>query len=1150
MSISKKTSWLAIAALLVPTTFGLFGSSAAQAAPAPSTNLSTFTVNGSDLLTATTLDLDISTLTVSATGIVSADVVAIASESEGTTVSVTGDSDLKVGANTLTAVVTANWSEDVPNPNYVPARTEANPEYRAAVLDDPETTEVDETAAAQGEPTISYPAQGSEFIAEPRTASQTYTRTLNVLNNDSSAVIIVNNEEVINGESTEADWGITSVPVVVTPTDSTSNVKVNGISVSLVSGVATTSATGLATGDNTVTVLVTAANGEYDESVITVTVNQNTDTSAIITVENITVADGEIVELSAGTTDPEINVITADEEATVVIEGGSNLIPGENRVEIYVTAANGVEVQRYDLTLMIDLNNDASATIYVNGVAYEAGDDVLLANKTTAVTVVVEVGDEEASYVVVGGTFLLQGDNDLSVTVFAPDNVTEETYNFNLLVADPDVTLKTFKFNGATTVDQGSATTWTLENELLLEATDPTSTITVDGGIYNAATGKITLEPGTNEITVSVTGDDLTTAADYSFSVGVYALEVEWDGATGPVAAYANGVVTVPGEIENVTVTATAAWSLWTAEVEGNTDLGFGNNTVTITYTSPENEEILQTFTVFVSPADLSATVEVNGEAVTFTGLNGTVSLEESPTSALVLVETTDPRATYDVTGGNNLIVGLNTVTVEVTGADGLTRTYNVVVTVIAATDTEIASKALNGELISEDADITEVLAGAISIDIDTTDVNATAAVTVAPTAGTFGGWATNTAGVITGSGYLTVTVVVTAEDGITVGDPETFNILATKDFDVTSGSNPVTDTLRVGTYAKSTPSTVASWFPQGAKLNYKWLLDGELISGATTSRLLLTPEHYGEEIQVRPVVSQTVAGVTKSYIGQVLDVSKGIIPLAPVPGLVGKPQLGSTLKVVTKKWTTDVELAIQWYVNGEPAGAATDEEFVLSEANVSAADTVSVRVTGTLEGYEDLTKTSATLTVLPGVLRITEKPTIAAGTLGYVVGETITITSGASSNEDADETFQWYRNGVAITNEVDAEYAVSPADLSKKLTVVVTYDAPNYAAASITLKAPSIKVGLLEQPDAATIALIDGTKLQAVLGYDDTVARSSVKYIWYRNGRAVLGQNTANYTLTAKDAGASISVRVTATYPGYKSTTTVTGADDFYQVD
>jgi len=1147
MSISKKTSWLAIAALLVPTTIGLFGSSAALAAP--STNLSTFTVNGTDVLTTNSIDLDIATLTASEAGVLSADVVAVAAETVGTTVAIAGDSGLAVGPNTLTVTVTANWTEEVPNPSYQPARTEPNPSYRPAVVDDPATTEVDETAPAQGEPTITIPAQGTEYTTESRTASQTYTRTLNVLNNDNSAVITVNDEEVINAESTEVDWGITTVPVVVVPTDPNSTVRVNGTLVPLVSGVATTTATGLVTGENTVTVLVTAQNGEYDESLITVVVNQNTDTSAVLYVEDVAVADGDTVELAFGTTDPEIVVNTADEDATVVIDGGSELIPGENRVEIYVTAANGVDVQRYDLILMVDLNNDATATVYVNGIAYESGDDVPLANKTQSVIVTVETGDEEASYVVTGGTGLLQGDNDLTVVVTAPDNLTEETYNFNLLVADPDVTLKTFKFNGSTIADQGIATTWTLENALVLEATDPTSTITVDGGTYNATTGIVTLEAGQNDLVVTVTGDDLTTSADYSFTVGVYAIEVEWEGAAAPVSAIQNSTVSVPGEVENVTVTATSPFSEWLAEVEGNTSLEFGNNVITVTYTSPENVEVLKTFTVFVSPADLSATVEVNGNSVTFVGTNGTVDLEESPASATVVVETTDPRATYDIEGGNNLNVGPNTITVVVTGADGQTRTYNVIATVLPSTETEIAAKSVNGELISDDVEITEIPAGVISIDIDTTDLNANVAVTVAPTAGTFGGWATTTNGVITGSGFLTVTVVVTAEDGVTVGDPETFNILATKDFDVTSGSNPVTDTLRVGTYAKSTPSTVAAWFPQGAKLNYKWLLDGELISGASTSRLLLTPEHYGEEIQVRPVVSHTVAGVTKSYIGQALEVSKGIIPLASVPGVVGKAQLGNTLKVVTKKWTADVELSIQWYVNGEIAEAATADEFVLNELNVSAADTVKVRVTGTLEGYEDLYKDSAVFTVAPGVLKIVEKPTVAPGETGYVVGGKITVTSGLSSNEDADENIQWYRNGVAMPLEVGSEYEITPADLSKKITAVVTYEANNYSPVSYTLKTPSIKAGLLEEPDAAAIVL-DGTKLVAVGGYDNTVATSSVKYIWYRNGRAVLGQNTANYTLTAKDATALISVRVTATYPGYKGTSTITGLDDYFQVD
>jgi hypothetical protein len=672
--------------------------------------------------------------------------------------------------------------------------------------------------------------------------------------------------------------------------------------------------------------------------------------------------------------------------------------------------------------------------------------------------------------------------------------------------------------------------------------------ISVDGGDYVAETGKITLEPGQNDIVITVTAENETSIIDYALTLGVYTLEVE-AGESDPVSVVANGTVSVPGSVESVTVTAPPALTGWIVEVEGNTDLGFGSNTVTVTYTSPENVEVLQTFTVFVGDADLSAGIDVGGETVEFTGLNGTVSLADSPASALVEVTPVDERSTFVVTGGTALNVGLNTITVVVTGADDKTRTYTITVIVIPSDKTDITGKVVNGEAISDDAEITEVPAGVIDIDIETEDVNATSVVTVVPTAGTFGGWATTTNGVITGSGFLTVTVVVTAEDGIAVGEPESFNILATKDFDVTSGSNPVTDTLRVGTYAKSTPATVAAWFPQGAKLNYKWLLDGVVIEGASTSRLLLTPEHYGEEVVVRPVVSQTVAGVTKSYIGQALDVSLGIIPLASVPGISGKPQLGNTLKVVTKKWTKDVELSIKWYVNNLPTDVEV-EEFALNDDNVSEGNTVFARVTGTLPGYEDLSKDSAILRVLPGTLSITEKPTIAAGTDGYVVGETITIASGKASNLQADENIQWFRNGVLLPLETGKEYDISAADVSKKLTAVVTYSANNYADASITLKAGAIKVGTLEQPDVASIGEEGTTRLTATGGYVTTVTTSSVKYIWYRNGRAVLGQNTARYTLTSKDAGATISVRVTATYPGYKSTVTVTTGDDNHKVD
>ncbi|NBP41134.1 MAG: hypothetical protein EBV34_22450, partial [Betaproteobacteria bacterium] len=184
---SKKTAWLTIVALLVPTTLGMFGASAAQAA-ASSTTLSTFTVNGTDAGTGTTgsLNLDVSTLNVN-NGVLSTDVVATATDAANTDVTIAGDSNLKVGSNTLTVTVTDK---------------------------------------------------------DDATNKTVYTRTLNVLNNDNSADIVVNQDLLINGESTEVDWGTTSVPVVVTPTDSNATVTVNGTSVALVGGKASTTVTG------------------------------------------------------------------------------------------------------------------------------------------------------------------------------------------------------------------------------------------------------------------------------------------------------------------------------------------------------------------------------------------------------------------------------------------------------------------------------------------------------------------------------------------------------------------------------------------------------------------------------------------------------------------------------------------------------------------------------------------------------------------------------------------------------------------------------------------------------------------------------------------------------------------------------------------
>ncbi|NBR65348.1 MAG: hypothetical protein EBS85_05475 [Micrococcales bacterium] len=920
---SKKTAWLTIVALLVPTTIGLFGSSAAQA-DASSTSLSTFTVNGTDALTANSINLDVSTLNVdAATGSLSTDIVAIASDAGNTTVSVVGGNNLRLGANALTVTV--------------------------------HDTTVDSVVA-----------------------DTVYTRNLNVQNNDTSAVIVLNNDELINGESTETDWGVTSVPLVVTPTDPNATVKVNGIAVSVVNGKATTSVTGLTSGDNSVSVVVTAANGEYDESIFNVLVNLNTDTGATFTVDGILADDGETIPLDYGTTDPDIEVITSDPNASFVIEGGSDLITGENPVAIYVTAEDGVTTQTYNLTFIVMSNNDTTATIYVNGVAADDGSDVSLAYQTSAVTVRVELADSDASYIIDGGTWLTQGQNDLIVTVIAADGVTFSYYAINLVVADPDVTLSTLKFNGATVADQGTVSTSSLQNTLTLITTDSRATVSVEGAIsYNALTGAITLDYGRNDLAITVTGDDKATTREYDIVVS--------------------------------------------------------------------------------GPADLSLeSVMVGGEDVVLNGLTGTVTLEEHPTSALVEVSTVDAQATYRVTGGNNLVLGNNTVTVVVTGTDQRTATYTITVSVLASTNEEIASVSVNGRLV-EEGDLAEVDAGVLNLHVQTADSRASSSVTVAPTEGA-AGWVSTINGVTTGSGYLTVSVVVTAENGV-IAQPVTYDILATRHFDVTSSSYTEPNILRVGKFAVISTSTAASWFPSKTKLTYQWLLNNEVIDVATKTRLALTADYFGTENVVRPVVSGTVNGVLRTYVGQPLTISKGIIARSSKPGVSGKATLGSTLTATARTWSADVVTSFNWQVNGQNVGNSSDE-FTLDQARYVPGDRITVQVTGQLYGYEDKTETSSVFTVLPGVLKITGKPTISADNT-YVTGSTITATNGstdAGASVNVQTNFQWYRNGVAIQGATAAAYKIVSADVAQKLSVVVSYSTRNYTSASMTLKVPTIK--------------------------------------------------------------------------------------------
>jgi hypothetical protein len=305
----------------------------------------------------------------------------------------------------------------------------------------------------------------------------------------------------------------------------------------------------------------------------------------------------------------------------------------------------------------------------------------------------------------------------------------------------------------------------------------------------------------------------------------------------------------------------------------------------------------------------------------------------------------------------------------------------------------------------------------------------------------------------------------------------------------------------------------------------------------------------------MRPVVITGAGATLKTLVGKTFDVALGIIKKAPTPAVLGKSAIGQNLQAISKDWSEDVVLSYKWYVDyedstSEPA-AETSEFLLTSEVAVGAK--ITLGVVGTLAGYETVEKLSAPLTVTLGTIKITKKPAFADDS-EFVTGKDITVDPGTSIPDDATATYEWTRNGQVIKDATNAaidtaDYTLTGADFSKKLAVKVTYTAEGYTTLSFTVKTPTIKVATLDDVDAPTISVL-GSVLTAVDGISTDATATSVKYVWYRNGRVITDAKSRTYTLKAKDVkGTKITVRVIGNYLGYKSTLGISDPEEPFVV-
>ena len=646
----------------------------------------------------------------------------------------------------------------------------------------------------------------------------------------------------------------TSINLTPTTSDATATIKVNG---AIVLSGATSNPIGLIVGSNTTTTVVTAQDGTTTSSY---TINITRAASAISTLSNLTISSGTLsptfatttngytASVSNTTTSIIVTPTTSDATATIKVNGAivssgsaSNpigLTVGTNIISTVVTAQDGTTTSTYQLIVtraasaVSTLSNlsitsaTLSPTFATATISYTAS----VSNTTYSIILTPTASDATATIKVNGSIVssgapsypvsLDVGANNITIAITAQDGTTKSVYTINVTRVPStistlfDLTLSSGTlsptFATATTGYTSIVSNGTNSISLKPTASDASASIKVNGAsvVSGAVSDPITLNVGTNNISIVITAEDGVTTSTYTITItrlqssisSLSNLSISSGSLTPTFDASTNAYTTnVSNATTSITVTPISSDPTAIIEVNGvNVTSGassdpvsliVGTNTIT-TIVTAQDGVTTSTYTITVTRAGSTVstlnnlTISSGTLSPSFTGTNTSYTARvTNATSSITITPTvTDVNATITVNGltvtsGSssqtiNLNVGFNTITTIVTAEDGTTTsTYTINVTRVGSIATLSKLKISSGTLSPVFRSTTTGYTASV--------INATTSITITPTVTDAKATVTvNGVPVLSGTpsqlinlnvGDNNITTVVTAEDGTTI---------------------------------------------------------------------------------------------------------------------------------------------------------------------------------------------------------------------------------------------------------------------------------------------------------------------------------------------------------------------------------------------
>jgi len=314
---------------------------------------------------------------------------------------------------------------------------------------------------------------------------------------------------------------------------------------------------------------------------------------------------------------------------------------------------------------------------------------------------------------------------------------------------------------------------------------------------------------------------------------------------------------------------------------------------------------------------------------------------------------------------------------------------------------------------------------------------------------------------------------------------------------------------------------TTFQWYRSSRSDNYNSL---SAISGATSQSYTVTnaDSFYFLVIAVTPGAAEgtTPGGTVYKWTS---DKITNYVPVASGASIVGSLTRGSTLTAsyTYSDFEGDLEsgTTFQWYSGGTAISGATSKTYTITQSDIG--NEIEVRITpkaetGSLVG---LTVRAESNTTVKDAAPVASSLYI---TGDLKVGSTVALKytyTDAEGDPESGTTFQWYRDGTAISGATSKTYTLTASDRGYALSVKVT---PQAATGTITGSTVTLDCGTVSPNCPSSITMTHTTSggvapINATITYG--VATYSYK-CWITRNLGATAQATALTDNTVAAAG------------------------------